>query len=379
MQSPAGPYFSTLDADSEHEEGKFYVWTPDEVKAVLAPHEYAVLAPHYGLDRAPNFDGRHWHLRVARPLADVAASLGISFAECEGLLTDARERLFQVRERRVRPGRDEKILTSWNGLMIGAMARAARAFGRADWLESAAAALDFVRCKMWSGGRLLATCKDSRAHLNAYLDDYAFVLAGLLELLQTRWRSADLAFACQLADALLDRFEDRDTGGFSFTSSDHEPLILRPKPGHDDATPGGNGMAALALQRLGYLVGEPRYLAAAERTLRLFESAMQRQPAAFSTLLIALEEFLAPPRVVVLRGAAVDLEPWQQALARIYQPDTLVFAIPADAADLPGVLAKPVPDRGVNAWVCTGVTCGLPIAELGDLERSIQRKVATSA
>ena len=150
MQSPAGAYYSTLDADSEHEEGKYYVWTPDEVRAVLTAEEYAVVAPHYGLDRPANFEGRHWHLRVTRPFVDIAASIGGPFDECERRLASARAKLFQVREQRVRPGRDEKILTSWNGLMIRGMARAARVFGRDDWLESAVAALDFLRGQMWS-------------------------------------------------------------------------------------------------------------------------------------------------------------------------------------------------------------------------------------
>ncbi|MBL8528781.1 MAG: thioredoxin domain-containing protein [Burkholderiales bacterium] len=377
MQSPAGAYYSTLDADSEHEEGKYYVWTPDEVRAVLTAEEYAVMAPHYGLDRPANFEGRYWHLRVSRPLLEVAASTGRPLAECERLLTSARTKLFQVREQRVRPGRDEKILTSWNGLMIAGMARAARVFGRDDWLESAVAALDFLRGRMWSGGRLLATSKDGRAHLNAYLDDYAFLLAGVLELLETRWRSDDLAFACRLADALLDKFEDAQTGGFAFTSRDHEALIMRPKPGHDNATPSGNGVAAFALQRLGHLVGESRYLAASERTLRLFQSGFERQPTAYSSLLTALDEQLAPPRIVVLRGARSEVEAWRRALARIYRPATLVFAIPADATALPQVLAKPVAGAGVAAWVCEGASCGPPIATLSDLERLIDRAAAT--
>ena len=377
MQSPDGAYYSTLDADSEHAEGKFYVWTPDEAKAVLAPEEYAVLAPHYGLDRPANFEGTHWHLRVTRPLADITAGAGKPLVECERLLSSAREKLFAVRETRIRPGRDEKILTSWNGLMIEGVAHAARVFGRDDWIESAVAALDFIRRTMWSGGRLLATCKDDRAHLNAYLDDYAFLLAGVLELLEARWCSDDLAFARQLADALLDKFEDAETGGFAFTSRDHEALILRSKPGHDNATPAGNGVAAFALQRLGHLVGEPQYLAASERALRLFQSAIARRPNVFSTLLAALDEYLAPPCIVVLRGKATDFGPWQRSLTGIYRPDTLVFAIPAEATGLPEVLAKPVPRAGVNAWVCEGVSCGPPIAALSDLERLLDPK-ATS-
>ena len=192
MQSPEGGYYSTLDADSEGHEGRFYVWTPDAVRAALDGGEWAVVAPHYGLDQAPNFEGKDWHLRVITPLADVAARLGRSEADCAASLASARAKLFAMRERRVHPGRDEKVLTSWNALAIAGMARAARVFDRPDWLASARRALDFVRGTLVDGERLLATYKDGRAHLNAYLDDHAFLLDALLELMQTEFDPADL-------------------------------------------------------------------------------------------------------------------------------------------------------------------------------------------
>src|ERR1019366_9225275 len=249
MQSPAGGYYSSLDADSEHEEGKFYVWTPDQVRALLSDEEYAVCAPFYGLTEAANFEGGHWHLHVARGLYEIARTLEKTAQECGALLAQARAKLFAAREQRIRPGRDEKILTSWNALMIAGMARAARVFGRPEWLASARAALAFIRGSLWRGGqgsaraRLLATCKDGHAHLNAYLDDYAFLLAALIELMQTDFQSRDLEFAEDLAEALLEQFYDPELGGFFFTSHDHEQLIHRPKPGYDSATPSGNGVA----------------------------------------------------------------------------------------------------------------------------------------
>src|SRR5258705_2406549 len=262
MQSPEGGYYSSLDADSEHEEGKFYVWTAQEVQAELSPEEYAVLAPHYGLDGPPNFEGTHWHLRVARALGAVAEQLGKSEEECARLLDSGRKKLFSMREKRVRPGRDEKVLVSWNALMIAGMARAAAVFGRDDWLQSAEKALAFIRNQMWRNERLLATSKDGRAHLNAYLDDYAYLIFALIELVQADFDADLLGFAADLAEVLLDQFEDRDRGGFYFTSHDHERLIQRPKPSYDNATPSGNGVAALALQRLSSLTGEPRYAVA---------------------------------------------------------------------------------------------------------------------
>jgi hypothetical protein len=368
MQAPEGGYYSSLDADSEHEEGKFYVWTPEQVRALLPAAEYRVLAAHYGLDGNANFEGGHWHFHVAKPLEDVAITLDLTKAECERLLTNARSALLAARESRVRPGRDEKILTSWNALMIEGMARAAAVFDRPDWLESARRALDFLRRSQWREGRLLATFKDGRAHLNAYLDDYAFLLCALLELLQTDFRADDLELAEDLADALLEHFEDREDGGFFFTSHDHERLIHRSKPGHDNATPSGNGIAAFALQRLGHLTGETRHLAAAERTLQLYFGQFSRQPGGYASLLCALEEHLVAPRSVVLRGPEAAVAAWRRDLTRRFAPSTLILGLPAGIAGLPPGLDKPVGER-VNAWVCSGVTCMPPLSDPAELER----------
>src|SRR5207302_829047 len=224
----------SLDADSEHEEGKFYVWGRDDVRSLLTADEYRAFARRYGLEGPPNFEGRHWHLRVAASLepGDVA------------LIEAARRKLFAAREKRVRPGRDEKVLVSWNALAIRGMAHAGRVFGRPEWIASARRALDFIRSRMWREGRLLATYKDDRAHLNAYLDDYAFLLAALLELMQAEFSPGDLAFATELAETLLTEFEDAEAGGFFFTGTSHERLFHRSKPGHDQATPSGNATAA---------------------------------------------------------------------------------------------------------------------------------------
>ena len=350
MQSPEGGYYSSLDADSEHEEGKFYVWDTHEARALLSAAEWAAVAPHFGLDGPPNFEGRHWHLRVAQPLRRGG----------EALLASARAKLLAARARRVPPGRDEKVLASWNALAIRGMARAARVFGRPDWAASARRALEFIRARMWRQGRLLATHKDGRAHLGAYLDDYAFLILALLELLETEFRSADLEFAAQLAGVLLEQFEDPEAGGFFFTARDHERLIHRPKPGHDHATPSGNGAAAFALDRLAALCGETRYADAAERTLRLFYAGMRAQPQGCATLLAALEEWLEPPAIAIVRGAPEALREWCAAIAREYLPHTMVLGIPAGIVGLPPVLDKPAA-RGVRAWLCRGAGCLPPL------------------
>jgi len=372
-----GGYYSSLDADSEHVEGKYYVWTPDEVKRELTPDEFAVVEPHYGLDGAPNFEDRHWHLRVMKPLSVIAGRLSIPVAECEARLERARAKLLAARERRVRPGRDEKVLTSWNAMMVKGMTRAARIFGEPAWLASARRAMAFIRSTLWRpasaagarGARLLATWKDGTAHLNAYLDDHAFLLDALLELLQTDFRDEDLRFARDLADILLERFEDHAHGGFFFVSDDHEKLIHRAKPGHDQATPSGNGVAAFALQRLGHLVGDPRYLEAAERALKVFFPAMEHQPSGFVSLGTALEEFVSPPQLVVLRGNPRTMARWQRSLAGAFRPDTMIVGVPSGARDLPAVLDKPAADEdAVNAWVCRGVSCLPAVTRLAEIE-----------
>jgi uncharacterized protein YyaL (SSP411 family) len=370
MQSPQGGYYSSLDADSEHEEGRFYVWSREEVAALLTVEEYAVVSAHYGLTQTANFENRHWHLHVVQPLTAVAGALGMNEERAAALLDGARRKLIAARENRVRPGRDDKVLASWNALMIQGMAHAARVFDRMDWLDSAQRAFDFVTGRMREGPRLLATYKDGRAHLNAYLDDYAFLADAALELLQAEFRLPTLQVAVELCEALLDRFEDREAGGFHFTSHDHERLILRPKPGHDNATPSGNGVAALVLARLGHVLGEPRYLQGAERTVRAFFPLMAQRPSGFATLATALAEVLFPTRSVVLRGPEPEISKWKTALAGRFLPDLLVLGVDSGQQGLPPVLAKPL-GAGVNAYLCEGVSCSAPLADLDDLMRTV--------
>ena len=362
MQSQGGGYYSSLDADSEGAEGKYYVWDRGEIQALLSSDEWRVASRCWGLDRAPNFEGRHWNLIAVQAPMDEEAPLLIS----------ARAKLFAVREQRVRPGTDDKVLTSWNALMIRGMAHAARIFGRADWLHSAQRATDFIRTILWRDGRLLATCKDGKAHLNAYLDDYAFLIDALLELMQAEYRPVDLDFARELAEALLERFEDREQGGFFFTSHDHEQLISRPKPCHDNATPAGNGLAAYALQRLGHLFGETRYLDAARCTLDLFWPEMKSSPGGCSSLLLVLEEALTSPRTILLRGPDQAVNDWQRRLSAIPLPDGMVIALPNEINGLASALDKPA-SSDVNAWVCQGVNCLLPITSFDILQTAISK------
>ncbi|MBI3431743.1 MAG: thioredoxin domain-containing protein [Hydrogenophilales bacterium] len=362
MRAPAGGFYSALDADSEGHEGKFYVWTPDEARALLSAEEYAVAAPVYGFDLPPNFENAHWNPILARPLNEVAAELGLSGEAAAARLGSARAKLFAAREARIRPGCDDKQLTSWNALMIAGLAHAGRVMARHDWVDAAQAALDFLHRNLWRDGRLLASYSHGEARLNAYLDDYAFLLDALLETLQAGYREQDMTWARALADALLVHFEDAEAGGFFFTSHDHEALLTRPKPGYDNATPSGNGVAAYALQRLGHVLGEARYLDASARCLRLFHAHLIQQPIAYPTLLAVLDETLVPPRVILLRGPAAALREWVTALVPKLGARDLLLALP-NGLTLPDALAKPEADRPV-AWICSGTACQPPVTDL---------------
>lgn len=370
MLSPKGAIYSSLDADSldvhgHSEEGAYYVWQVNEVKALLTPEEFVVASRCFGFDRAANFQDPHsatqaWHAYMA-VMPD---------EQDQALLQSAKAKLFAARELRTRPGLDDKILTSWNALAIKGLARAGHVFNRADWVLLAQHAVDFIREHLWvqsAAGtyQLLATAKDDKVHLNAYLDDHAFLLDALLELMQADYRSVDMQFSEEIAEALLENFEAED-GGFYFTAHHHEQLIHRPKQGYDNATPNGNGIAAVALQRLGHVLGEPRYLQSAERTLQAFDSVIKRNPAGCASLSHALHEYLTPPTMVILRGEAEKLQHWQHALSQYYYPHHVFLYLDETAEALPATLQRNLP-ADVNAWVCKGVVCTQSIDDLPSL------------
>lgn len=365
MHSPTGAIYSSLDADSldEHghsEEGAFYVWQPKELKALLAPEEFVVVSRCFGFDRAANFEGKSWHAYMA----------AMPDGQDKDLLFSAKAKMFVAREQRTRPGLDDKILTSWNALVIKGLARAGAVQNRADWICMAQNAIDFIREKLWlknaSGAfQLLVTAKDEKVHLNAYLDDYAFLLDALVELLQADYRAIDMQFAEDIAEALLENFE-AENGGFYFTSHQHEQLFHRAKQGYDNATPNGNGIAAIALQRLGHILGEPRYLQSAERTLQAFDTTIKRNPAGCASLTFALHEYLTPPTLVILRGDAKKLRQWRGEIEQYYLPHHLFFFLDETVSVMPKTLHRTF-SKDVNAWICKGVVCSQRIDNLQSL------------
>ena len=351
MQADNGGFFSTRDADSEGEEGVYYLWTPDQVQELIGD-DYAVFASRFGLDKEANFEGR-WHLTVREPIADDDARAAIERSK-KTLLTE--------RLTRVAPGRDEKQLTSWNALAIRGLAIAGRSLERADLIHAASGAVDFIRENLLEDNRLLASFKDGKARFPAYLDDHAFLLDAVLELLQSRWQTQHLEFAIQIAELMLEHFEDHERGAFYFTANDHEALIHRPKSFADEAVPSGNGIAAFSLQRLGFILGETRYLDAAERTLRGAWQAIAEYPHGHVSLITALEEFLHHPEVVVIRGEPEEIARWRDSAAKVYAPRRMVFAIDAAESDLPGALAdRKAIDGETVAYRCVGTHCDLPV------------------
>jgi hypothetical protein len=371
MRAPSGAFFASLDADSEGHEGKFYVWDVEEVRATLSPEEFAAFAPRYGLDQPPNFENRAHHLLIARALEPLADELGRSIEELQGLCASARAKLLAVRAGRVRPARDEKILTSWNALLIRGLASASRLLQRAEYAVAAGEALRYLRTYHWRAGRLLVTgIEGGEAALEAYLDDYVFLAAAILELACVRFDAEELALGAQLLDVVLARFGATD-GGFYFTASDHETLISRLKTFSDDALPAGNGVAAQTLLRYGYLLGEPRYLVAAEACLRAGWQVLEKYPEGHCSMLLALEEWLRPPQIVILRGPVAAMAAWQQALAGVYSPHTLVLAVPADARDLPEALHSKPATAHLVAYLCRGSVCSQPLTTLEALAAAL--------
>ncbi|MEQ8492787.1 MAG: thioredoxin domain-containing protein [Gammaproteobacteria bacterium] len=369
MRTPQGAFCSSLDADSEGEEGRFYVWNRNEVSALLG-ERYAAFAARYGLDGPANFEGR-WHLRLAPP--------GSGDDDGSAFLGD-RERLRESRAERPWPARDDKILTAWNALAIKGLIAAGVHLGRCDCIDAACAAVDFLRAHHWRDGRLLATSRDGHAHLGAYLDDHAFLLDALLALLAARWRSADLTFAIELAELLLDRFADHARGGFYFTADDHEQLIERSRSFSDDSLPAGNAVAASALAELARLVGDTRYAQAARDTLAAGMPEAAQLPAACATLLRALLDDAAPPAHVVLRPRNDDLPaPWRDALRSTGDARLRAYVVPATTTTLPGLLAaqRPLDDAEVTAYACRGTQCSAPLTAARDLAEVLDQTLAT--
>jgi len=367
LQSPEGGFYSSLDADSEGEEGKFYVWTREELKELIDAAHFDAFAFRFGVDRQPNFEGR-WHLHGFRSLIETAAHTKKPAEELQQDFVQDLERLFDARAVRTRPGLDDKMLTSWNALMIRALILAARFMNEPKWLEPAETAFAFLRENLWDGTRLQASYSQGNAHLNAYLDDYAFTLDAARFLLQTRWRSEDLEFASQLAEVIASQFIGPD-GEMFFTSQDHEDLLVRPQILTDDVAPAGGAVACEGLAHLGYLMGRGDWVDLAERALRHASGAIIRSPGEHARFLETYRAINPAPTQIILRGNDAEMEVWKQEAEGSGYDDC--YAIPTDAGSLPQALAEKPANKGVTAYICTGSSCELPLQSLDEFRQRL--------
>lgn len=369
MQGDTGGMVSSLDADTNGEEGGTYVWDRSQLELLLEPEDYRAFSARFGLDEEPNFEGR-WHLHVANDWPAVANAMSEDQATVKQRIERSRDTLLTARRRRAQPGRDEKYLAGWNGLLLGGLARAANRLDAPDLQVQAERIAEFLKTEMWRDGRLLASLAQERPGHTGFLDDYAFIADGLLALLECRWRGADLEWATALADIILEHFQDIRNGGFWLTPDDAEVVVQRPRVLADESMPSGYGVATRVLIRLGHLLGNEDYLEAAEEALLAAAPALKEMPEAHATLLAALEDWLHPERQIIVRAPETAISSWRAA-ALGNQARQFTLLIPDDADDLPGLLAEREARHGGVAYVCQGMHCDAPLESPDELRATL--------
>ena len=372
MLTASGGFASSQDADSEGEEGKFFAWTPAELALVLGAREGGWAAEWFGVTDEGNFEHGKSALWRHDPPLEVARRVGVPLVELEQAMTRARAKLLEARAKRVRPGTDDKVLVAWNGLMISALAQAYQVLGEQRFLDAARRAAKFVLEGMRQpDGRLYATARHGRAHLNAYFDDYVFLVQGLIDLYESDFDADWLREADRLAAIVDDRFEDAEHGGWFTTGRDHETLIARLKNPHDGALPSGTGVQALNLLRLAELLGRGEMARRAERAILSVGALANRYPAGFSQLLIAVDFLQSGPREIVLSGAPDDakLRSMLATVRSTFLPQRVVALASSgdDATSIPLLEGRaPIPGRS-RAFVCRNYACSMPVEDVGAL------------
>jgi uncharacterized protein YyaL (SSP411 family) len=379
MTHPDGGFFSTQDADSEGHEGKFFLWSSEEIRQVLGDSDEARAALSYwGVDQGPNFEGKNI-LCVPLDASDVAERLGLSGARLADLIAGARAKLYAAREERVHPGRDEKVLAGWNGMMCRAFAEAGRALGRADYTATAVRNAEFVLRAMRRDGRLLRTWKDGEAKLLAYLEDYAMVADACLAVYEATFDRRWLDEAGGLAEELIRLFWDEREEGFFDTGQDHEALVVRPRNLFDNAVPCGSSVAVEVLLRLAILTGDERYERLALSALRPMAELMSRYPTGFGRFLCALDFHLSPVAEVALiwpEGAGGErLQPLLDEIFGRYLPNRVaVGAADGDrtaSTGIPLLETRPAVQGKPTAYVCQRYVCQAPTTDPAELARQL--------
>jgi len=378
LTDSGGGFHASLDADSEGEEGRFYVWTPGQIDEQLGSDAGALFRETYGVTAAGNFEGQSIPCLLGGSLAERAAQAGIDEDELVVRLAPLRRRLLARRETRVRPGTDDKILTSWNGLMIGAFARAHQVLGREEDLAAARAAADFALAHLRREDRLLVTYREGQGRLNAYLDEYAFLGRALLDLYESCFDPRYIRNAERLARTLIARFADTEQGGFFFTSDDHEALLTRNRSLHDGALPSGAGVATEFLLRLAVHLDDETLREPALRTLEGYRATVGRMPSAFASLLVAADFAEGPIQEVALLGD-LDDPATGELLAVVhgrFRPRLVLAcasptAAPGELEGLALLRGKTALEGRPTAYVCRDYACQQPTTDPAELERML--------
>ena len=367
MTGPTGGFYSAQDADSEGEEGKFFVWTPDEISNVLGPTDGEIFCAFFGVTERGNFESRNI-LNITKEESEFARDRRMELGDLMTVIQRGKTELLQVREERIHPLLDDKVLASWNGLMLRAFAEAAAALGRQDYLDAAVKNAEFLMGSMKLDGRLLRTHRNGESKLLGYLEDYSFVADGLLALYEATFDERWLREAAALADSMIDLFWDESVGGFYDTGSDHEALVIRPRDVFDHAQPCGGSIATEALLRLAVFTGKNEYAAKAVAPLRSLRENMARSPASSGVWLGALDFYVSTPKEVAIVGPRDDpaTRSLLDAVFHQFLPNKVVAGI-WDPASPPGASQFPLlQDRGMvngqpTAYVCQNYTCQLPV------------------
>jgi uncharacterized protein YyaL (SSP411 family) len=364
MTHPEGGFYSTQDADSEGHEGKFFVWDIAEIRDALGETAAAQFCDYYNITESGNFEGKN--------IPNVTRSL-----ELQDSLSESKQILFELREKRIKPDRDEKILTAWNALMMASFAEAGVVLNRPDYTEAARRNAEFVLANLRKDGSLLRTWKDGRAKFNAYLEDYAFLAEGLLTLFETTGESRWLHETLELTERMIDEFWDNEGGGFFFTGKSHEDLIVRSKDYFDNATPSGNSVGTMVLLRLATLTGRENYRNLATAVLREVGDQMRRYPSGFGYALSAMDFLLSTPKEVAIVGRDfADVQPLLAETWRRYLPNKVVavgVADDASASEITPLLEnRPLINGLATAYVCEHFTCQNPVTDVTSLAAVLQ-------
>lgn len=371
MTDAGGGFYSSQDADSEGEEGKFFVWSRREILDILGEREGNLFCDFFDVTEVGNFEGENI-LHITSSITEAAAKNKISAEDLQAVLNNGRENLFALREQRVKPGRDEKVLTAWNGLMLASFAEASAILERSDYRKVAEANARFLLSRLKKDGLLLRTYKDGEAKLNAYLEDYACLIDGLVSLYEASGDLTWIESAVGLADTMIEQFWDDSEGGFFFTGKSHEKLIVRSKEFLDNATPSGNSIATQSLLRLSLLTANDDYRRRATAVLRLMADQIRRYPSAFGFALSALDFYLDTPLEVVIVGSPnAQLDELLRTVWRTYLSNRVIATCLKDyeraVAQVPLFIGRDTLAAGPTAFVCRAGTCQLPISNSDDL------------